>query len=69
MVTIPEGECGVFEREGALEIKSPGFYKVSAEYRIRETIPLSVARALRSKESSLSLPSLIFPLVVFGLRP
>merc|ERR1719506_2986046 len=42
VVTIPEGECGVFEREGALEIKDPGFYKMSAEYRIRENIPLRV---------------------------
>ena len=41
-MTIPEGECGVFEREGALEIKDPGFYKMSAEYRIRENIPLRV---------------------------
>eukprot|EP00931_Biecheleriopsis_adriatica_P102573 TRINITY_DN77520_c0_g1_i1.p1 TRINITY_DN77520_c0_g1~~TRINITY_DN77520_c0_g1_i1.p1 ORF type:complete len:911 (+),score=257.60 TRINITY_DN77520_c0_g1_i1:44-2734(+) len=40
IVTIPEGECGVFEREGRLEIMDPGFYRVSAEYSIRENIPL-----------------------------
>eukprot|EP00441_Pelagodinium_beii_P017403 CAMPEP_0197664590 /NCGR_PEP_ID=MMETSP1338-20131121/58732_1 /TAXON_ID=43686 ORGANISM="Pelagodinium beii, Strain RCC1491" /NCGR_SAMPLE_ID=MMETSP1338 /ASSEMBLY_ACC=CAM_ASM_000754 /LENGTH=899 /DNA_ID=CAMNT_0043243271 /DNA_START=33 /DNA_END=2732 /DNA_ORIENTATION=- len=40
IVTIPEGSCGVFEREGRIEIKDPGFYRVSAEYSIRENIPL-----------------------------
>eukprot|EP00929_Paragymnodinium_shiwhaense_P107762 TRINITY_DN74124_c0_g1_i1.p1 TRINITY_DN74124_c0_g1~~TRINITY_DN74124_c0_g1_i1.p1 ORF type:complete len:906 (+),score=218.50 TRINITY_DN74124_c0_g1_i1:209-2926(+) len=40
IVTIPEGECGVFEREGHLEIKEPGFYRVTAEYAILENIPL-----------------------------
>eukprot|EP00928_Gymnodinium_smaydae_P081827 TRINITY_DN65277_c0_g1_i1.p1 TRINITY_DN65277_c0_g1~~TRINITY_DN65277_c0_g1_i1.p1 ORF type:complete len:1032 (-),score=194.23 TRINITY_DN65277_c0_g1_i1:262-3114(-) len=43
IVTIPEGFCGVFEREGAIEIKEAGFYKVSAEYRIRpDNIPLQI---------------------------
>lgn len=36
IVTIPEGDCGVFEREGVLEIKRRGFHKVPAGYRIRE---------------------------------
>lgn len=40
IVTIPEGSCGVFERQGHIEIKDPGFYRVSAEYRINENIPL-----------------------------
>lgn len=40
IVTIPEGTCGVFEHEGRIEIKEPGFYRVSAEYSIRENIPL-----------------------------
>lgn len=42
VVTIPEGACGVFEREGAIQIKPPGFYKVSAEYKIRQNIPLQI---------------------------
>merc|ERR1719313_326669 len=42
IVTIPDGTCGVFEREGALEIKDPGFYQVSAEYRIRENVRLEI---------------------------
>jgi len=42
IITIPEGVCGVFERQGAIEIKDAGFYKVSAEYRILENIPLHV---------------------------
>jgi hypothetical protein len=42
IVTIPEGSCGVFEREGVIEIKDPGFYRVSAEYSISTNIPLHV---------------------------
>lgn len=42
IVTIPEGFCGVFVREGQIEIKEPGFYKVAAEYSIRENIPLQI---------------------------
>jgi len=42
IVTIPEGFCGVFVREGQIEIKEPGFYKVPAEYIIRENIPLQI---------------------------
>lgn len=42
IVTIPEGECGVFEKEGSIQIKEPGFYKVSAEFKIRPNIPLQV---------------------------
>merc|ERR550514_2074691 len=42
IVTIPEGFCGVFVREGQIEIKEPGFYKVAAEYMIRENIPVQM---------------------------
>jgi hypothetical protein len=42
IVTIPEGFCGVFVREGQIEIKEAGFYKVPAEYVIRENIPLQI---------------------------
>merc|ERR1711937_722078 len=42
IVTIPEGFCGVFVREGQIEIKEPGFYKVAAEYSIRENTPLQI---------------------------
>merc|ERR1719478_796764 len=57
IVTIPEGACGVFEKEGAIQIKQPGYYKVSAEYRIRENIPLQVnsdrfeSQLFRTKDS------------------
>ena len=27
IVTIPEGLCGVFEKEGSIQIKEPGFYR------------------------------------------
>ncbi|CAE8606170.1 unnamed protein product, partial [Polarella glacialis] len=42
IVTIPEGFVGVFEREGRIEIKDPGFYRVTAEYSINENIPLQL---------------------------
>ncbi|CAE8658570.1 unnamed protein product [Polarella glacialis] len=42
IVTIPEGFVGVFEREGRIEIKDPGFYRVTAEYSVNENIPLQL---------------------------
>merc|ERR550514_533253 len=42
VVTIPQGFVGVFVREGQIEIKEPGFYKVAAEYMIRENIPVQI---------------------------
>lgn len=57
IITIPEGMCGLFEREGILEVKEPGYYKVSAEYRVKENIPLQVRSerfeklAFRTKDS------------------
>jgi regulator of protease activity HflC (stomatin/prohibitin superfamily) len=42
IVTIPEGFCGVFEKEGRIEIKDAGFYRVAAEYSICDNIPLHV---------------------------
>ena len=40
VITIREGEVGHFERQGSIEVKAPGFYKVSAEYDIKEPIPM-----------------------------
>ena len=42
VITIREGEVGLFEKEGTIEIKEPGFYKVAAEYNINESIPMQI---------------------------
>jgi len=42
VITIRDGEVGLFEKEGTIEIKEPGFYKVSAEYNIQESIPMQI---------------------------
>lgn len=40
VITIRENEKGVFEKEGKLEFKDAGFYKVSNSYKIFDSIPL-----------------------------
>lgn len=42
IITIKEGFVGVFEKEGQLEIVTPGFYKKSSEYKILPSIPIKV---------------------------
>jgi regulator of protease activity HflC (stomatin/prohibitin superfamily) len=40
VITIRENYKGVFEKEGSLEFKDSGFYKVSNSYEILDSIPL-----------------------------
>lgn len=40
--TVKDGSCGIFEKEGIIEVKDPGFYKVSCEYKISECISLKI---------------------------
>lgn len=43
VVVVPEGFCGVFQREGRIEIKEPGFFQVpSDQYTILDPIPLKI---------------------------
>ena len=42
VITIRDGEVGIFEKEGAIEIKEPGFYQVTAKYTINESIPMRI---------------------------
>lgn len=50
VVTIPEGYCGVFQREGRIEIREPGFYQVPADqYSIGKPIPLKTFTLTFSK--------------------
>jgi len=40
IVTVPSGQAGVFNCQGKLDIKEPGWYKLPAEYEFIEFIPL-----------------------------
>jgi len=40
IVTVPSGQAGVFNCQGKLDIKEPGWYKLSAEYEFIEFVPL-----------------------------
>lgn len=42
VVTIREGYLGQFEREGQIEIKDPGHYKLPSNYKIFESIPVKM---------------------------
>eukprot|EP00056_Hartaetosiga_gracilis_P006444 m.96660 g.96660 ORF g.96660 m.96660 type:complete len:850 (+) comp12472_c0_seq1:59-2608(+) len=42
VITIRDGHLGLFEREGIIEIKDPGFYKVPASVTVLEPIPVKV---------------------------
>ena len=39
VVTIPDGAWGIMTRMGTMEIKKPGYYKVSSEYTVLPSIP------------------------------
>jgi len=41
VITIPDGSNGIFEREGVIEVKEPGFYKLTSEYRILPSISVN----------------------------
>lgn len=41
VITIPDGSVGVFEKEGKIEIRPAGFYKVSSEFKILPSIPIN----------------------------
>lgn len=40
VITIPDSYCGVFSKQGKIEINDPGFYKLPSEYEILGKIPL-----------------------------
>lgn len=40
IVTVPSGQAGIFNCQGKLEVKEPGWYKLSAEYNFMEFVPL-----------------------------
>lgn len=42
VVTIPGGFCGIFEKEGEIDIRDKGFHKLSAEYSLKELVALKV---------------------------
>lgn len=42
VITIPGGFCGIFEKKGDIDIRDKGFHKLSAEYSLKELVPLKV---------------------------
>jgi len=42
VITIREGYAGVFEVEGKIEIKDPGYYKVASNVNISDSIPVKM---------------------------
>lgn len=51
VVTIREGFVGQFEREGKIEIKQPGFYKVDSTYTVYESIPVKMFQEILTESS------------------
>ena len=67
VITIRDGMVGHFEKEGVIDIKSPGFYKVEANIEIRDSIRIMMnqdvlaALTFRTKDGvAMALKSTIF---------
>ena len=49
VITIPGGFCGIFEKKGEIDIRDKGFHKLSAEFSLKELVPLKVYTLNMSK--------------------